>query len=175
MTSSIKVSIIVARARNGVIGVDGDLPWRLRDDLAFFKQTTKGHPIIMGRKTWLSLPRRPLPARDNLVLTRDHTFLAPGARVCTSVKAAIAMAKAIAGQSGRQEIFIIGGAMIYQEVMPLADKLYLTEVETNIDGDVSFPDFDNGEFEELQRLNHKADEHNQYDFTIRVLERRVRA
>ena len=173
--SSIQVSIIVARSRDGIIGVDGDLPWRLRDDLAFFKQTTKGHPIIMGRKTWFSLPRQPLPARDNIVLTRDHTFLAPGARVCTSVRSAIASAKAIAQQSGKQEIFVIGGAMIYHEVIPLADKLYLTEVETDVAGDVSFPVFDEGEFEELQRQSHKADERNEYDFTIRVLKRLARA
>jgi len=169
--SPIQVSMIVARARNGVIGVDGDLPWRLRDDLAFFKQTTKGHPIIMGRKTWLSLPRRPLPVRDNIVLTRDHTFLAPGARVCTSVRSAIASAKAIARQSGLQEIFVIGGAMIYHEVMPLADKLYLTEVETDIDGDVSFPVFNESEFEELQRQEYPANEQNDYAFTIRTLQR----
>ena len=101
--SSIKLCLIVARARNGAIGRDGDLPWRLSDDLKHFKRTTKGCPIIMGRKTWESLPKRPLPGRDNIVLSRDGHYAAIDARVYTDVAAAIAAARSLAKAAGRDD------------------------------------------------------------------------
>ncbi|CAN0266978.1 unnamed protein product, partial [Chrysoparadoxa australica] len=107
--SAIKVSLIAARAKTGVIGNKGQLPWRLADDLAFFKSVTVGHPIIMGRRTWESLPRRPLPGRDNIVLSRDWTFSAAGARVFSAIGPAVEAGKALAVAAGKREVFIIGG------------------------------------------------------------------
>ncbi|MEM8615816.1 MAG: dihydrofolate reductase [Pseudomonadota bacterium] len=173
MTASIKLSLIVARARNGVIGQDGDLPWRLADDLAFFKSVTVGHPIIMGRRTWESLPRKPLPGRDNIIVSRDWTYKAAGARVFTAMAPAIEAGRALARAAGKLESFIIGGASIYQATVDRADLLYITEVDAEVEGDVVFPDFDEDQFEEIMTRPHKADANNDYDFTLRVLKRKV--
>jgi len=173
MVQGVGVSMIVARARNGVIGVDGDLPWRLSDDLKFFKETTKGKPIIMGRKTWQSLPFKPLPARDNLVLTRDQTFIAPGARVYSDLQAALETAHSLAVTKALDEVFIIGGASLYEAGLHLTDKLYITEVDVSLEGDAMFPDFDETEFEELSSQTVSADDRNDYAFTIRTLKRRL--
>ena len=142
MPHQVKLSLIVARARNGVIGRDGGLPWRLSDDLALFKQATAGKPIIMGRATWESLPRKPLPGRQNIVLTRDWAYAALGARVYSSLTASIAAARAIAAKDGQDEVFIIGGESVYAKALPMADLLYITEVDAEIEGDARFPDFD---------------------------------
>lgn len=139
-----KVSLIVARGRNGVIGVDGDLPWRLPEDLKHFKRQTVGKPIIMGRKTFESLGR-PLPARHNIVLTRDTSFKAEG---CTVVHT-LADALDAAGLTG--EIMIIGGAEIYALALPIASRLYITEVDAAPQGDTVFPDFDKDEWHSVSR------------------------
>ncbi len=171
MTTSVKLCLIVARAKNGAIGKDGDLPWRLSDDLLHFKRTTKGCPVIMGRKTWESLPYKPLPGRDNLVLSRDGNYALPQARVFTSMEAAIATGKSLAVAAGRSECFIVGGETIYGAALPFADRLYITEVDTEIEGDAFFPDFDETAYQEVERRAIAADEKNQYDYVIRTLDR----
>ncbi len=173
MNAPVKLCLIVARARNGVIGKDNDLPWRLSDDLKHFKATTKGCPVIMGRKTWESLPRRPLPGRDNIVLSRDGQYSAPGARVYTSIDAAIEAAKGLATVAGKTEVFVTGGSAIYRDALPHADRLYITEVDVEMDGDASFPEFDEADFDETSREAVAADAKNEFDFTIRQLDRRA--
>ncbi|MHA7857189.1 MAG: dihydrofolate reductase [Henriciella sp.] len=173
MNAPVKLCLIVARARNGVIGKDNDLPWRLSDDLKHFKTTTKGCPVIMGRKTWESLPRRPLPGRDNIVLSRDGQYAAPGARVYTSIDAAIEAGKGLAVVAGKPEVFVTGGSAIYEKALPFADRLYITEVDTEIEGDASFPDFDEADFDETRRESHSADAKNEFNFVIRQLDRRA--
>ncbi|MEO0607243.1 MAG: dihydrofolate reductase [Pseudomonadota bacterium] len=171
MNPAIKLCLIVARSRNGVIGRDGDLPWRLSDDLAHFKRTTKGCPIIMGRKTWQSLPRRPLPGRDNIVLSRDGTYRADGARVYTEVKTAIAAGKALTQAAQKSECFIVGGEAIYAATLPYADRLYLTDVEIDLEGDALFPAFDEAMFQETSRVPFAQDAKNEHAFRVRVLDR----
>lgn len=173
MSAPVKLCLIAARARNGVIGKDNDLPWRLSDDLKHFKATTKGCPVVMGRKTWESLPRRPLPGRDNIVLSRDGQYAAPGARVYTSIEAAIEAAKGLAAVAGKAEVFVTGGSAIYENALPFADRLYITEVDVEMDGDASFPDFDEAEFDETRREAIAADAKNEFDFVIRRLDRRA--
>lgn len=169
--SSIKLCLIVARARNGVIGKDGELPWRLSEDLRHFKTTTRGCPVIMGRKTWESLPSQPLPGRDNIVLSRDGQYGAAKARVYTGMPSAIAAGRALANAADKSELFVVGGQAIYAAALPFADRLYVTDVETELDGDAFFPEFDCDAFEETARRHVKADEKNQYSFTIRTLDR----
>lgn len=171
MSADVKLCLIVARAENGVIGKDNDLPWRLSDDLKHFKATTQGCPIIMGRKTWESLPRQPLPGRDNIVLSRDAQYAAPQARVFTSALAAVETARALARVAGKAEIFVTGGSAVYAEALPMADRLYITEVETTIVGDAYFPEFDETEFNEVGVQRMQADEKNEFAFTIRTLDR----
>jgi len=168
-----RLSLIVARSRNGVIGKDGDLPWRLSDDLKHFKTTTRGCPVIMGRKTWESLPKRPLPGRDNLVLSRDGQYSAPGGRVFTSIQPAIETAKALASAAGKSEIFAVGGSAIYAAALPFADRLYITEVDTVVEGDATFPDFDMNAFQETARQDFAANSENEFRFSIHILDRRV--
>lgn len=143
------VSLIVARGANGVIGVDGDLPWRLPEDLKHFKRKTVGKPIVMGRKTFESLGR-PLPARHNIVLTRDRAFQADGC----SVVHTLADALDAAGLTG--EIMIIGGAEIYALGLPIASRLYVTEVAACPPGDTVFPDFSRDEWHSVEREEHPA-------------------
>lgn len=176
MTSEIaglpKLCMIVARARNGVIGRDGDLPWRLRDDMAFFKRTTTGHPIIMGRKTWESFPKRPLPNRLNIILTRNHEFEAAGARVYSSPDAAISVGRNEAIRKGLDEVFIIGGAQLYRQLLDQTDRIYLTEIDAEIDGDAFFPELDSAHWVEKSVEAFNADDRNNYPFTIKCLDRR---
>lgn len=169
--SSIKLCLIVARARNGAIGKDGELPWRLSDDLNHFKTTTKGCPVIMGRKTWQSLPKQPLPGRDNIVLSRDGQYAAPGARVYTAMPAAIAAGRSLAQATRRDELFVVGGEAIYAAALPFADRLYVTDVDAEIQGDAFFPKFDASAYTETRQRRVEANEKNQFGFTIRTLDR----
>lgn len=130
------IALVVAAARNGVIGRDGDMPWRLSSDLKRFKSITMGRPIIMGRKTWESLGR-PLPGRQNIVITRQPDFTAPGAEVASSLDEALERARALAGEGG---VFIIGGGEIYRQAIPQADRLHVTHVEAEVEGDTVFPE-----------------------------------
>jgi dihydrofolate reductase len=127
-----RVTLILARARNGVIGAKGGLPWHLPEDLAFFKRTTMGHPIVMGRKTWESIGR-PLPGRRGVVVTRDRRYSAPGAETVHSLDEAIERCR------DAEEIFVIGGAQLYAEALPRADRLLLTEIDADFDGDTFLP------------------------------------
>ncbi|MGN7878221.1 dihydrofolate reductase [Hyphomicrobiales bacterium] len=143
-----KISIVVAVAANGVIGRDGDLPWRLSTDLKRFKALTIGKPVIMGRKTWASL-NRPLPGRANIVITRNTDFVAEGADVVPSLDAAIAVANREAQAAGVDEICVIGGGEIYRQSIGMADILHVTEVQADVDGDTRFPDIDAQVFEKV--------------------------
>ena len=162
-----RVSILVAVAENGVIGRDGGLPWRLPADLRFFKRVTMGHHLVMGRKTWASIGR-PLPGRTMVVLTRDPALAIPGARVVHELPEALALARA----AGDTEAFVIGGAELYALALPLADRLYLTRVHADVEGDVRLPDYDPGEWVEVAREEHAADDDHAHAFALCTLERR---
>lgn len=161
-----RISLIVALAENGVIGRDGDLPWRLPDDLKRFKALTTGHHILMGRRTWESLPNA-LPDRVNIVLSRNESFTPAGAVVFKSIHEAIDHARA----AGETELFIIGGEAIYKLALPVAHRLYLTRVHASVEGDVRFPVFDQKRFRLIERTVHPADEKHPYAFTFETLER----
>ena len=164
------VSAIVAVAKNGVIGAGGQIPWYLPADLAWFKKTTLGHHIIMGRNSFHSIGR-PLPKRTNIVITRDPFFSAEGVLIAHSVEEALGMAF----DNGETEAFIIGGGQIYRESIDLWDKLYLTSVETEPEGDVLFPETDSSEWTEIWREKRPADDKNEFDCTFRILERKEAA
>jgi dihydrofolate reductase len=165
------VALVVARARNGVIGRGGGLPWRLKSDMALFKATTLFKPVIMGRKTWDSLPRRPLPGRLNVVLSRDGSFEPAGAVVCEHLSEALEIAREQAVEDGAAEVCVIGGTALFELALPKARRLYLTEVETEVEGDAVFPAFDETLWREVRREHHPAGEGDDHAFTFRVLER----
>ena len=156
------ISLIAAVAKNGVIGNEGDLPWNLPSDLKKFKQITDNKPIIMGRKTWDSIGR-PLPNRDNIIISRNANLEIEGGIICLSPDEAISIAKIKANERGCEEIMVIGGGYIYQEFMNIADKLYITEVDLEIEGDAYFPKIDPELFEEVIREERNKDpEDNAY-------------
>ena len=159
-------SLVVAMARNRVIGRDNQLPWKLPKDLAYFKRVTMGHPVVMGRRTWQSIGR-PLPGRNNIVVTRNAAFEATGATVVTSLEAAWKAA------GGAGEVCVIGGTSLFAETLPIADRIHLTEVDAMVQGDTFFPEFDRGEWVEREVERHAADERHAYPFRILVLERRA--
>lgn len=162
----------VARARNGVIGRGGGLPWRLKSDLALFKEVTMFKPIIMGRKTWDSLPRKPLPGRTNIVLSRDGSFEPKGALVCETFQEAVQLAREQAEDDGAEEICVIGGAALFEMAMPKARRIYLTEVDAEVEGDVFMPVFDEAAWKEVSRREFPAGEGDDHAFVFRTLERR---
>jgi dihydrofolate reductase len=168
---SAKLTLVVAAATNGVIGRDGDLPWRLKSDMARFRAATMGKPVLMGRKTWDSLPRKPLPGRQNLVLTRDAALLAEGAWVFTALDALLAAGAAMAEESGAEEVCVIGGAQLYAATLPLADRVRLTEVQLTPARDVMFPALDAATWREVSREEVAAGPNDDADFVVRVLER----
>lgn len=160
------VSAIVAAARNRVIGKNNQIPWYLSSDLKYFKRTTLNHHVIMGRKSFLSIGR-PLPKRTNIIITRNPYFAASGCLVSPSVEEALG----IALDNGETEAFIIGGGQIYELSMPLLDRIYLTEVDAEPEGDVFFPDFDKTQWNQLSSEAHPADEKNDHAYTFKVYER----
>jgi dihydrofolate reductase len=162
----------VARSLNGVIGRDNGLPWRLKSDLALFKAATLGKPVIMGRKTWDSLPKKPLPGRMNIVLSRDGSFEPAQAVVCESFLEAVQMAKEQATEDGADEVCVIGGRALFEMALPKAKRLYLTEVQAQVEGNVSFPAFDETAWTEVRREDHPAGPDDDHPFVFRVLERR---
>lgn len=162
-----RISIIVAAATNQAIGKDNQLLWHLPNDLRFFKKTTTGHPIIMGRKTYESVGR-PLPNRRNIVITRRPDYLAEGVEVAHSLAQAIALAT-----DNTEEIFIVGGAEIYKQALPLTDRIYLTRVHTTINGDTYFPEFDSSTWRLLTNEEHPADEKHAYGYSFQVYDRMV--
>jgi dihydrofolate reductase len=161
------ISLIVAASENGVIGRDGDLPWRLSDDLRRFKAVTMGKPVVMGRKTWESIGR-PLPGRQNIVVTRRPELQFEGADVVTSAEAAMAAA------AGAAEIMIIGGSEIYMLFLPLAERIYLTRVHAQVEGDAVFPTLGD-EWRLVSDERHAADDNNDHDMSFRVYERTGRS
>ena len=166
------LALVVARARNGVIGRDGGLPWRLRSDLQRFKAVTMGKPCIMGRKTWESLPLKPLPGRLNLVLSKDESFEPKGAVACLTLDEAIEIGREQAVDDGVEEVCIIGGAGLFAAALPRAKRLYLTEVDAEPEGDVLFPPFDEAAWVEVSSEAVPPGEKDDHAFVFRVLERR---
>ena len=163
------ISLIAAADERNAIGKGGDMPWRLPDEWKYFRDTTMGKPVVMGRKTWESLPpdRRPLPGRRNIVVTRQPDYAAPGAEVVPGVDEAVKLATA-----GSDEVFIIGGGQLYGYGMEIADRLYLTRVHTEVEGaDAFFPDVNFLDWREVSRVEHPADEKHAFSFTQMVFER----
>jgi dihydrofolate reductase len=164
-----KVSLLVAFARNGVIGRDGRLPWHLPEDLRRFKQVTLGHPVVMGRKTYDSILRslgKPLPGRDNIVVSRARDFSAPGCLTAGSIEEALASAAAC---PGAEEIHVIGGAQIYRLALPFATHLDVTEIDADFEGDARFPDIDWSEWVETAR---EPRSENGLDYAFTTYQRR---
>ncbi|MEO7027449.1 MAG: dihydrofolate reductase [Caulobacteraceae bacterium] len=161
----------VARAANGVIGANGALPWRLKTDLARFRVLTLGKPVIMGRKTWDSLPHPPLPRRTNIVLSRDGRFAPPGAVVCEDFSEAVQIGREQAADDGVEEVCVIGGAALFELALPRASRVYLTEVDARPKGDVVFPIFDERAWTETSREVREAGPNDDFPFVFRVLER----
>jgi len=161
----------IARAANGVIGRGGDLPWRLKADLVNFRRLTLGKPVIMGRKTWDSLPRKPLPGRTNIVLSRDGSFKPQGAIVCEDFSEAVQIGREQADDDGADEVCVIGGAALFALALPRAQRMYLTEVEAEVEGDVLLAPFDETLWREVGHERHEADADNEHPFVLRVLEK----
>ena len=159
-----RIALIAAMAENHVIGRNNQLPWRIPADLKHFKVLTMGKPIIMGRKTYESIGR-PLPGRDNIVLTGDVTYRAEGCEVVHSIAQALQVAGTV------EEAMIVGGSDLYRQTIGDADRLYLTLVKAEVEGDAWFPEIDSRQWREIKREAHRADDSNQYDYAFVVLER----
>lgn len=161
------ISIVVAQAHNRVIGKKNDLPWYLPADLKHFKELTAGHTVIMGRKTFDSIYARlggPLPNRKNIIITRDKNFTAKGAIITHSLKDALQAAT-------DKEVFIIGGAQIFEQAMPYVERVHLTQVDAEITGDVYMPELHPEEWRQIAMQKHQKDEKNPYDYSFLTLAR----
>jgi len=154
-----RVYLVAAIAANGVIGARGTMPWHLPEDLRHFKSLTLGHPVIMGRRTWESIGR-PLPGRENIVVSRSAGFEAPGASVASSLEAALALC------AGEPMVFVIGGAELYRAALPLAHRLALTEIQRDYEGDTRFPDWDRAPWRETQRKPQASADGLRFDFVL---------
>ena len=152
-------------ADNGIIGINNSLPWKLPNDMKWFRQHTLGKPVIMGRKTFESFGGRTLPDRPNIIITHDQGYHVEGAQVTHSIDEALVAAGDV------EEVMIIGGAAFYAQMLPRADRFYLTEVHADIEGDAAFPDFDRNEWREVHREDHHADERHAYHYSFVILER----
>ncbi len=159
------ISIIAAMTDDRVIGINNSLPWKLPSDMKWFRQHTLGKPILMGRKTFESFGARPLPERVNIVVTRDQAYQAEGAVVAHSIDEALQAAGDV------KEIMIIGGASFYQQMLPRARRLYLTRVHAKVKGDAWFPEFDQSQWRQVERIDHEADERNACAHSFIILER----
>ncbi|MBI2559023.1 type 3 dihydrofolate reductase [Candidatus Woesearchaeota archaeon] len=159
------ISLIVAMDENRVIGYKNKLPWNLPSELKYFRETTKGKPVIMGRRTYESIGR-PMPERLNIIATRDKNYKADNCIVVNSKEDAVKAAK------GSNEIMVIGGAEIYKLFLPIADRLYITKVHGSFNGDTYFPEFDEGEWVKIKEKFVDKDKENEYSYTIVVLERK---
>lgn len=166
-----KLSMIVAAAQNRVIGRDNALPWYLPNDLKYFKQTTLGKPIIMVRKTYESIGK-PLPGRTNIVITRQRDYQPEGVKVVHSVAEARDLAESVCLIDGQSEAMIMGGAEIYALALPDADRLYLTEVHADVEGDAYFPEYDKTAWQEVSRDNFEAEGPNPYNYSFVVYDRK---
>ena len=162
--------MIVAMAENRVIGINNNLPWYLPNDLKYFKQVTMGKPILMGRKTYESIGK-PLPGRTNIVITRNESWQANGVKVVHSLEDAFSLASSIVEIDGQDEMMVIGGDQIYQTSLPAIDRIYLTKVHAEVDGDAYFPELDWSEWKEVAREDFKAEGPNPYDYSFIVFDR----
>lgn len=165
-----RIAMIWGMSRNRTIGRNNALPWHLSEDLKYFKRVTMGKPIIMGRKTWESIGR-PLPGRSNIVISRDPNYSAEGIKVVGTLEEAISLAESIALIDGAEEVVVIGGAQIYALTLPIADRLYMTQVHAEVAGDAFFPQFDLSQWHEVGREDFSASGPNPYDYSFVVLER----
>lgn len=165
MRSGLKVVLVAAIGENGVIGREGQLPWRLKSDLQHFKQVTMNRPLIMGRKTFASIGKA-LPGRTNIVLSRDLSFAAPGCVLATSWDAAFLIARDDARKRGVDEVMIIGGSDIFADTLPFADRLEITRVHASPEGDVRFPPIDPQVWRETRRERHPRGPGDDTDFTV---------
>lgn len=161
-----KLSIIAAMDEQGLIGAGDKLPWHLSRDLKHFKAMTLGKPIVMGRRTFESIGKKPLPGRQNIVLTSDQNYLAPDCDVVASVGKALEVAGNV------EEVMIIGGAKLYESTLPRVDTLYLTRIAHNFTGDTYFPKINFEEWEVVARVDHPKDENNAYDLSFMTYERK---
>ena len=160
-----RIAFVVAASRNGVIGRDGGLPWHISTDLKRFKAITMGKPLIMGRKTWESLPKKPLPGRPNILISRQRNYRAEGAIVVADISSALTAAGAV------EEICVIGGGEIFDMFLPQTDRIYLTEVDLEVDGDTFFPPIDPAQWHETAREIHPRGPNDSAGFVLRVLDR----
>jgi len=160
-----RIAMIAAMAKNNVIGKDNDMPWHLPDDLKFFKSKTVGKPIIMGRKTFESIGCRPLPNRQNFVISRNANLKFDGVQVFSSVD------EAIAGLSNEEEVIIMGGGQLYKEMLPRADRLYVTMIDAEIDGDTFFPNWQALAWNTLDKVRHETDERHAYAFDFITMDK----
>ena len=165
------ISMIAAVAANRVIGKDNDLVWRLPDDMKYFMETTKNHFVIMGRKNYESIPHkyRPLPNRVNIIITEQHNYQAADCVITNTIEEALEYAEA----QGQHEVFIIGGGQIYSQSLPHAQKLYITEINENFEGDTYFPEFDHSHWDEISRKHHLKDEKHKHSFDFVIYNRKV--
>jgi dihydrofolate reductase len=162
-----RTAFVVAVSRNGVIGRAGGLPWHISSDIKRFKAITMGKPLIMGRKTWESLPKKPLPGRPNIVITRQKNYRADGAIVVTDIPSAVAAAGEV------EEICVIGGGEIFDMFLDQTDRIYLTEVDLEVEGDTRFPAIDPGQWHETAREIHRRGANDSAGFVLRVLDRKT--
>lgn len=160
-----KISMIAAITKDRVIGLNGDMPWHLPDDLKFFKAKTTGKPVIMGRKTFESIGSRPLPNRPNVVISRNPELSLSNVQVFQSVE------QALEAFVSEEEVIIMGGGQLYQQMLPKADRLYLTLIDAKIEGDTFFPDWTTSCWKEVERQSHPIDERHAYQFEFVTLER----
>jgi len=165
-----RFSILVAMAKNRVIGRNNALPWQLSPDLKRFKQLTMGHHIVMGRKTYESIGR-PLPGRTSVIVTRQSDYQAPGTIVVGSIAEALKVCSE--GKEMDQECFVIGGAEIYQQALGLCQRMYVTEIQQEFDGDALFPEFDQREWHEISREKHRLAEDDGLEYHFVVLDRKI--
>lgn len=161
-----KISMIAAMTEDRVIGIKNTLPWKLPNDMKWFRQNTMGKPIVMGRKTFESFGAKPLPGRTNIIITRDENYQAKDSIVVHSVEDAIKAAGDV------DEVMIIGGASFYEQMLPRADRLYLTFVHAQLDGDAWFPEIDNKDWNRVEKIDHKSDDKNRYAHSFIVLDRK---
>ncbi|UTW44768.1 dihydrofolate reductase [bacterium SCSIO 12696] len=165
------ICLIVAMARNGTIGRNNQLPWHLSGDLRYFKAVTMGKPVIMGRKTWESIGR-PLPGRTNIVVTRQAGWCPEGenmaaVKVANSLDAALELAQQVAAADGVSELMVMGGGEIYRQALPLADRLYITEVDADVEGDAHFPALDTNAWQEVERTSGEPGGDYHYHFVVK--------
>jgi len=165
-----RTSLIVAVADNGAIGLGGDMPWHISADLRNFKQVTMGAPVIMGRKTYQSIGRA-LPGRSNIVVSRNSKFEAPDADVMSDVDSALSKARTIAEIEGGEEVFVIGGAEVYEQAMGAADRIYLTRIHAEFPGDAFFPILDGGGWQEISLETHSPELEGGPPFSFTILDR----